>query len=46
MYYEMTVFVENESVTPYLEPVAAFPNEADARVAIYRRVQPRQDLNQ
>ena len=46
MYYEMTVFVENESVTPYLERVAAFPNESDARVAIYRRVQPRQDLNQ
>lgn len=40
MYYEMTVFLEDARVTPYMERVAAFPNEEEARVAIYRMVQP------
>lgn len=46
MYYEMTVFVEDARVAPYMERVIAFPNEEEARVAIYRRVQPYPELNQ
>lgn len=43
LFYEMGIFVEDPSVTPYMERVAAYPNEEEPRVAIYQRVEPYQD---
>ncbi len=40
MYYEMTALVDNQGVAPYLEQVAVFPAEGDAKVAIFRRIEP------
>ncbi len=43
LFYEMGVFVQDQSITPYMERVAAYPSEEEPRVAVYRRVEPYQE---
>lgn len=40
LFYEMTLFVEDPAINPYLEQIAVFPVDEEPRAAIYRRVNP------
>ena len=40
IFYEMTLLLDEPAVTPYLEQIARFPAEGEARAAIYRRINP------